>query len=85
MTPRFRGDVEWISAARTRLVLARGNAESSSAKLPVTKGVATLVPSDVAVPPSALRLVTRSPGAPSPRLPIEPPKFERLCGRPLRL
>ena len=55
---------------------AFGNSDHSSATAPVTNGAAALVPPKVSGLPSAPRLVIPSPGAPSPRRPIELPRFE---------
>src|SRR2546429_7508853 len=74
----------WVRANFTSVAVAVGNCDHKSAMAPVTKGTATLVPPNVMRPPSAPRLVTSSPGAPSPRLPIEPPRFDCWIGRPRR-
>ena len=71
-----RGEEAWVTACRTSVAVALGNSDHNSAIAPVTKGAATLVPLHVSGWPSAPRLVTASPGALRPRLPIALPKFE---------
>jgi len=65
------------------MAVAAGKIDHNNAIAPVTKAVAKLVPARVRNWPCGLRLVTSSPGAPSPRLPIELPKFDWTIGRPL--
>ena len=74
----------WVTASLMCAAVADGNADHSSAVAPVTNGTATLVPPSVSDCPSAPRLVTRSPGALRPRLPIELPRFESFIGLPRR-
>jgi hypothetical protein len=50
--------------------------ERNSAIVPVTKGVAALVPLNVADLSSGARLLIASPHARNPRRPIEPARFE---------
>src|SRR5262249_11356321 len=64
---------------------AEGNSDQSSAAAPVTNGTATLVPIRAQGEPTAARLVTASPGARSPRVPIERPRSVRPVGRPSSL
>src|SRR5215468_6973825 len=73
-----------VTATLIWTALASGNSDQSSAIAPVTKGAAALVPPNVRGLPSVPRLVTLSPGALSPRLPIDPPKFDWLTGQPWR-
>ena len=56
--------------------VAFGNIDFSNAMAPVTNGAAALVPPNVGDLSLAPRLVMPSPGALSPRRPIEFPKFE---------
>src|SRR5690242_17167654 len=65
-----------------RVILACGNSDSSNAIAPVTKGAAALVPPDTCCPPFVARLVTPTPGAIRPRLPMDHPKFDSGRGRP---
>jgi hypothetical protein len=84
-TTEYRRDAEPPAIASLIWVaLAAGNSDHKSAIAPVTKGVATLVPASVTAPPSVPRLVTPSPGAPKPRLPIEPPRFDSFVGLPAK-
>src|SRR4051794_28123472 len=71
-------------ASLTSMAVAPGNTDHSRAAAPVTNGAATLVPDDVTDVPSGARLATPSPGAPTPRLPIERPRFDCDSGRPVR-
>src|SRR5215467_6611452 len=64
--------------------VASGNIERSSASVPVTNGVAALVPPEVNGFPSGPRLVTASPGAIRPRRAIELPRLDTASGRPAR-
>ena len=61
-----------VTASLIWAAVAPGNSDQSSAIAPVTKGAAALVPPNVCGLPFVPRLVTFSPGALSPRLPIEP-------------
>src|SRR5215469_5363183 len=72
-----RDAVAWTTADLTAAAVAVGNSDHVSATAPVTNGVAALVPPIVSgsVTP---RLVTASPGAPSPQRPIEAPRLE-IC------
>jgi hypothetical protein len=56
--------------------VATENIDCNSAIVPVTNGAAALVPLKIGELPLAPRLVMPSPGAASPRRPIEFPKFE---------
>lgn len=76
------GAKAWVIANFTCTEVALGNADHSNAIVPLTKGVATLVPPIVAGLPSVPRLVMDAPGARSPRLPTELPKFDSLIGLP---
>lgn len=69
------------SECLTTDTLACGNRDSKSARVPVTKGAATLVPLEAMVCPPALRLTTSWPGAPIPLVPIECPIFDICMGR----
>jgi hypothetical protein len=71
-----RGAWECIKANLTSAAFAPGTSDHKSATAPVTKGAATLVPPSVSGFPSAPRLVMPSPGALSPRLPMELPKVD---------
>src|SRR5271166_534031 len=62
---------------------ASGNSDQSNAIVPVTKGAAALVPLKVRGLPFVPRLVIFCPGALSPPLPIESPRFDSPVGRPL--
>jgi hypothetical protein len=62
---------------------AAGNSDQSNAVVPVTNGAAALVPLKVRGFPLVPRLVIFCPGALSPLLPIESPRFDSLAGRPL--
>ena len=73
---------DWVITSLICEAVADGNSDHNSAVAPVTKGTATLVPPRVSEGPSAPRLMMRSPGALKPRLPIEPPRFDWLIGRP---
>jgi hypothetical protein len=73
-----------VAADLMLAAVAAGNSDQISATEPVTKAVATLVPPIVSGSSVALRLVISSPGAPSPRLPIEAPRLDRPIGRPWR-
>src|SRR5438874_521513 len=64
--------------------VASGNSDHKRAMVPVTNGAATLVPPEVTGLPLAARLVMFSPGARSPCLPIEFPKFDWCSGLPPR-
>src|SRR5262245_46968366 len=64
-------------------VLASGKIDRSSASVPVTKGVAALVPLEVNGCPLAPRLVTASPGAIKPRREIELPRLDTASGLPV--
>jgi hypothetical protein len=75
----------WVTASLICTAVAAGNSDHNSAIVPVTKGAATLVPPSVSGCPSALKLVTASPGAVKPRLPIELPRFDSFIGLPRRL
>ena len=81
MVPRL-GIWAWATAALIWAALAPGNSDQSNAIVPVTKGAAALVPLNVLGSPFGPRLVMFSPGAPSPRLPIEPPRFDSASGFP---
>ena len=62
--------------------MATGNSDHNSAIAPVTKGAATLVPERVIGGPPAFKLVTASPGAARPRLPIEMPRLNYSVSLP---
>ena len=62
--------------------VAPGNCDHSRAIAPVTNAAAALVPPDRAGLPFGPRLVTAAPGALTPCLPIELPRFEDPNGRP---
>lgn len=62
---------------------ALGNSDHKRAMAPETKGAATLVPPAGKGSFPAGRLITRSPGAPSPRRPIAWPRLERGRGCPV--
>src|SRR5262245_59169686 len=64
--------------------LASGNIDRSRASVPVTKGVAALVPPEVNGCPLGPRLVTASPGAIRPRRAIELPRLDTASGLPAR-
>ncbi len=82
----FRGRVPaCVTAIFTCAAVVLGNSDHSSAIAPVTKGAATLVPPNVCGLPFVPRLVMFSPGALSPRLPIELPRFDSLSGLPRRV
>ena len=81
MAPRL-GLPAPVTARLTWAAVAPGNSDQSSAIAPVTKGAAALVPPNGCGLPFVPRLVTFSPGALSPRLPIELPKFDSLSGLP---
>jgi len=68
-----------VTASLIWAALAPGNSDQSSAITPVTKGAAALVPPNICGLPFVPRLVMFSPGALSPRLPIEPPRFDSLA------
>ena len=76
----LRAPCAFASASLISAAVALGNSDQRSAIAPVTKGVATLVPPNFRGFPSAPRLVIASPGAPTPRLPIELPRLESLVG-----
>src|SRR5271155_2580972 len=80
-----RGACAWITANLISAALAPGNSDQRSAIAPVTKGAAALVPPKVFAFPSIPRLVIFSPGALSPHLPMDFPKFDSLSGLPSRL
>ena len=65
-----------VMASFTAATVAFGNVDSSNAMAPVTNGAAALVPPNVGALPFTLKLVIPSPGALSPRRPIELPRFE---------
>ena len=71
-----RREVCGTIAIRTSAAEASGNADQSSAMLPVTNGTAKLVPLNVISWPLGPRLVMRSPGAMRPRLPTEELRLE---------
>ena len=71
-----------VTASLIRAALALGNCDHNKAIAPVTKGAAALVPPNVSGLPSVPRLVTFSPGAASPRLPMELPRFDSVVGLP---
>ena len=71
-----------VTANLIRAALAPGNSDQSNAMVPVTKGAAALVPAKVCGLPSAPRLTMFSPGAESPHLPMELPRFDSGVGRP---
>src|SRR5258708_3545236 len=71
-----------ITANLIWAAVALGNSDQSSAIVPVTNGAAALVPPNIAGLPSVPRLVIFSPGAASPRLPIELPRFDSVVGLP---
>src|SRR5262249_51184936 len=73
---------DWVTANLISAAVADGNSDRSRATVPVKNGVATLVPPSVSGLPSAPRLAIASPGASSPRLPIELPRFDSPVGRP---
>src|SRR5689334_15203079 len=72
-----------VSADLTSAAVAVGKADHNSAAAPVTNGAAKLVPLSVSVLPPGPRLVMRSPGALSPRRPIEPARLDAPRGTPL--
>src|SRR5262249_39052845 len=63
---------------------AEGNSDHNSAMVPVTNGVATLVPSTNMACPCEPRLVIPTPGAARTRAPMDEPRFEDPHGRPSR-
>lgn len=65
-----------VIASLTAAAVAFGNTDSNNAMAPVTKGAATLVPLTDGGWPLPAKLVIPSPGALSPRRPMELPKFE---------
>src|SRR5260221_420038 len=65
-----------ITANLTSAAVALGNMDCNNAMAPVTKGAAALVPPNVGGLPLTPRLVMPSPGALSPRRPMELPRFE---------
>lgn len=65
-----------MSASFTEAAVAFGNIDSNNAIVPVTNGAAALVPPKVGGWPLIATLVMPSPGALSPRRPIEFPRFE---------
>src|SRR5262245_34294742 len=73
-----------VTARRISAGLASGKADHNKAMVPVTKGVAALVPPNVSGVPLTPRLVISSPGALRPRLPIEALRFDWLIGFPRR-
>jgi len=79
-----RGAAACVTADLTSAALAPGNSDHVSATAPETNGVPALVPPSVRGVAVAPRLVTASPGAPSPHLPIEAPKLDKSIGRPRR-
>src|SRR5438128_5204083 len=78
-----RGAAACVTADLISAAVAAGNSDHMSATAPVTNGVAALVPPIVngLVTP---RLVTASPGAPSPPRPIEAPRLDKCIGYPRR-
>ena len=76
------GAVELVIAILTCAVVAAGKSDQSKAMVPVTNGVAALVPVSMCDEFPAPRLTISSPGAPSPFLPIEAPMLDRFNGRP---
>lgn len=72
----------WVTATFICAGLASRNSDQSSATVPVTKGADVLVPPDVCGFPFVPRLVMFSPGALSPHLPIELPKFDSRSNLP---
>jgi len=78
-----RGAAAWIIVDLTAAAVAVGNSDQVSATAPVTNGVAALVP-PIVNGSFTPKLVTDSPGAPSPDRPIEAPRFEIPIGRPRR-
>ena len=79
-----RGPEAGVTASLIAVAVAAGNADHNSASVPVTKGVAALVPPNVSEGPFTPRLVISSPGAISPRLPSVLPRFDTRNGRPCR-
>jgi hypothetical protein len=77
-----RAIVAWVAAILIWAAVALGNSDQSSAMAPVTKGAAALVPPSVWDLPLVPRLVTFSPGALSPLLPRELPRFDSFSGLP---
>ncbi len=71
-----------LKASRIRAAPALGNSDQSRAIAPVTKGAAALVPQNVFDCPSVPRLAMFCPGAASPLLPMEPPRFDSIKGAP---
>jgi hypothetical protein len=65
--------------------LAFENTDQRSARDPVTKGAAILVPVICMYPPPELVLVILTPGAISPRIPIDGPKFDIRSSTPYSL
>jgi len=76
-----RGVAACVIADLTSAAVAAGNSDQVSARVPVTNGVAALVP-PIVNGPLTPRLVTDSPGAPSPHRPIEAPRLDIPIGRP---
>jgi hypothetical protein len=81
-TEARRGRFALVTASLICAAFAAGNSDHKSAIVPVTNGTATLVPPSVSGWPPVLKLVTPSPGALKPRLPIELPKFDSFIGLP---
>src|SRR5215472_5153876 len=73
-----------VTASRISAGPASEKADHNNAMVPVTKGVAALVPPNVSGVPLTPRLVISFPGALRPRLPIEAPRFDWLIGLPRR-
>ena len=71
-----------VMASLTCAAVALGNSDHNKAMAPVTKGAAALVPAKVPGLPSVPRLVMFSPGAASPRRPMELPRFDSAVGLP---
>ncbi len=71
-----------VTANLIRAAVALGNSDQSNAIAPVTNGAAALVPLNVTGFPSGPRLTMFSPGAASPYLPMELPRFDSAVGLP---
>src|SRR5437879_2140798 len=71
-----------VTADLTCAASVLGKADHNNATVPVTRGVAALVPLEVTGPPPKPRLVIAFPGAITPRRLIELPRLVVLIGRP---
>lgn len=68
----------------TSAEVAPGNSDHNSATAPVTKGAAALVPPRHSGLPSTPRLTISTPGAQSPRIATDRPRFVLCIGDPWR-